>query len=160
MQEFHRFRKILPSCRQVACNWGPLAQLYSVRLMTSPRKAIALLPHLMYSLKPTIYLWDCREKYPQHFHDNTTMSVVKTLWELLTKCVWPSPSSQITVTSCHDYPMTSSAPNTGCREADNNLPITSCKPLYRICILSFYHIPRSNEKTPLWCCWGTLKRHS
>jgi hypothetical protein len=54
--------------------------------------------------------------------------------------VWPSPLSQIVVTSCHDYPLTSSTPNSACRWAYNNPVTISGKLLYRICISSFCQI--------------------
>jgi hypothetical protein len=42
------------------------------------------------------------------------MSSVITLWELLIRCQ-TTPSSQRAVTSSHDYPLTSLAPDSGCR---------------------------------------------
>ncbi len=43
----------------------------------------------------------------QHYEVNMTMSVVITLWELLTKC-HPPPSWWIAVTCCHDFISTQS----------------------------------------------------
>jgi hypothetical protein len=54
--------------------------------------------------------------------------------------VRPSPLSQTVVTSCHDYPLTSSTPNNACRWAYNNPATISGKLLYRICIPSFCQI--------------------
>lgn len=55
------------------------------------------------------------ETSPQHhFAGNMTASAVLTLGEVLTM-LDPSPSSPETVTSCHDYPLISSAPDSGCR---------------------------------------------
>jgi hypothetical protein len=44
---------------------------------------------------------------------NITGSAVITFCESFTKCHWSSLSSWIAMTSCHDYPVTSSAPNSG-----------------------------------------------
>ncbi len=53
------------------------------------------------------------------------------------KSLRPSPWSQIAVTSCHDYWLTSSTPTSGCGSVKNNLSKISGKLLYKICMLSF-----------------------
>jgi hypothetical protein len=57
-----------------------------------------------------LYISKIAEKSPQQqFEGDRTISAVITLWESFTK----SPSSQIAVTSCHDYPLTSFLPMVG-----------------------------------------------
>ncbi len=66
--------------------------------MTKNKQDISI--KLQRNLSPQTTIWK----------GNMTMSVVVALWELLTKVSDPQPSSQITVTSCHDfYPLNSSA---------------------------------------------------
>jgi len=45
----------------------------------------------------------------------TQQQVQSEPYESCSQSVRPSPASQIAVTSCHDYPLTSSAPDGGCR---------------------------------------------
>jgi len=61
----------------------------------------------------------------------------------------PSPPSRTAVTSCHDYPLSSSAPNSGCRKTCNNLPKNLGIPLYTSCVLSFCCLFGSNGKTQM-----------
>jgi hypothetical protein len=66
-------------------------------------------------------------KSPQHrFAGNMTASAVLTLGEVLTM-LDPSPSSPEIVTSCHDYPLISSAPDNGCRYEYTHLLLAEYK---------------------------------
>ncbi len=58
--------------------------------------------------------WSCREISTTTIIVNTTMSAVIP-HESRSQSDRPSPSSRTAVTSCHDYPLSSSAPNSGCR---------------------------------------------
>jgi hypothetical protein len=62
------------------------------------------------------YTYEIAEKFPkEHFEGNMTMSTIITLWECCSQGVRPLPLSPLAVTSCHAYPLSSSAPNGGCR---------------------------------------------
>jgi hypothetical protein len=63
------------------------------------------------------------------------------------------------VMSCHNYPLTTSAHDGGCRDVCNNQSTFQANPYTDICILSFSHIYASNRKTQSWC-WLSLKTHS
>ncbi len=80
-------------------------------------------PRFLTSQTGYIYIYEIAENsWQQPFQGNTTKSAVVTLWELLTKC-----QMIIFIMNNSDKlpwlpELISSAPNSGCREAYNNLP--------------------------------------
>ncbi len=89
-------------------------------------------------------LWDdCGENYKttlwRRQHNNESCAC-----KSHSQSVRPSPSSWIAEPSCHDYPPTSSGPDTGYWSVYNSLPKFSGKPLYRTWVQCFNCISRSN----------------
>lgn len=62
-------------------------------------------------------------------------------------------------TAITTYLVTSLAPSGGCRKVYNNPPKILGKPLYKICVLGFCRISRTNREIQSWC-WLQLKRNS
>jgi hypothetical protein len=70
----------------------------------------------MYPYSPEINTHEIGEKSPQQIEDNNNEcdhnNIVMVAHEVTDHYL---PSSQTAVTSCHDHPLTSSAPEGGCR---------------------------------------------
>ncbi len=94
---------------------------------------------------------------PQHhFAGNMTASAVLTLGEVLTM-LDPSPSSPETVTSCHDYPLISSAPDSGCRYEYTHLLLVEYK-IYAInCSATVVKLEMRGDSEGLLHSWLKFK---